>query len=293
MVHSRRQPLPHLALGLVLLVAATACAGASQHDEPATAPDAPAATPTPWEPPPTDRPLQAGFLVVDGVYNSELMAPYDIFQHTIFHTEPGIETFVVSPDGEPIVTFEGLTITPHHSFETAPPIDILVVPSAEHSMDTDLDDETMIQWVRKVGGEARLVLSLCDGAFVLAQAGLLDGQAATTFPSDVDAFAQRFPEVDVKINVSFVHDGRMITSQGGAKSYDPAMYMVDLLYGPKVAQGVGRGLIIPWPPQAGEIPSFIADPEIQRLRQIRRDEVEGHVPPTTTEDAPRAEEPPL
>src|SRR6185295_8087920 len=61
---------------------------------------------------PRDRPLSAGFLVVDGVYNSELAAPYDVLQHTVFHTKPGIEVFTVSPDGQPLTTFEGIRIAP-------------------------------------------------------------------------------------------------------------------------------------------------------------------------------------
>ena len=65
---------------------------------------------------PTDRTLRVGFLIVDGVYNSELMAPYDIFHHTVFHTEPGMEVFTVSPDGEPRDDFEGLAIEAHYSF---------------------------------------------------------------------------------------------------------------------------------------------------------------------------------
>lgn len=197
---------------------------------------------------PADRALVAGFLIVDGVYNSELMAPYDIFQHTIFHTQPGIEVFTVSPDGKAVESFEGLTIVPHHSFATAPPIDILVVPSAEHSMDSDLENVEMMEWVREVGSRADFVVSLCDGAFVLAAAGLLDGRALTTFPGDQDRFAEDFPSLDLRRGVSFVHDGPMLTSEGGAKSYDVSMHLVDHLYGEQVAQGVGRGLIIEWPP---------------------------------------------
>lgn len=210
---------------------------------------------------PADRPLRAAFLVVDGVYNSELIAPYDVLHHTVFHTDPdpGIEVFTVSPDGAAVTSFEGLRILPHHSFESAPPVDILVVPSAEHSMDTDLENEAMIEWVRKTAESARWVLSLCDGAFVLAEAGLLDGRSATTFPSDYDAFAERFPAVDLRINVSFVHDGKFLTSQGGAKSYDPAMYLVDRLYGEAVARGVGRGLLIPWPPEPQEMPGMVTE----------------------------------
>ena len=206
-----------------------------------------------------EAPLRAGFLIVDGVYNSELMAPYDILHHTPFHTKPlpGIEVFTVSPDGKPIVSFEGLTITPHHSFADHPPIDILVVPSAEHSMDTDLENETMMSWVRRVGGEARFIVSLCDGAFVFAAAGLLEGRECTTFPGDQDAFAERFPGLELQRGVSFVHDGPALTSEGGAKSYDVAMYLVDHLYGEEVARRVGRGLIIDWPPAAADMPARV------------------------------------
>jgi transcriptional regulator GlxA family with amidase domain len=211
------------------------------------------ATPAPADgdpPVPTDRPRRAAFLVVDGVYNSELMAPYDVLHHTVFHTEPdpGIEVFTVSPDGEPVTTFEGIRLLPRYSFETAPPVDILVVPSAEGSMGPDLENRRLIDWVRKTGESARYVVSLCDGAFVLAQAGLLDGHAATTFPGDYDAFAARFPQVELRINVSFVHDGKLLTSQGGARSYDVAMYLV------------GRGLLLPWPPRPHDVPTVVTAP---------------------------------
>lgn len=197
---------------------------------------------------PQDRPLRAGFLVVDGVYNTELAAPYDVLQHTAFHTKPGIEVFTVSPNGQPVTTFEGIRIAPHYSFANAPPIDILVVPSGRGSMDKDLQNQALINWVRQTAGRARHVVSLCDAAFVLAKAGLLDGVPATTFPEDYDRLVEMFPKVELRVNVSFVDAGKILTSQGGARSYDVAMYLVDKLYGQKVAQGIGQGLLIPWPP---------------------------------------------
>jgi transcriptional regulator GlxA family with amidase domain len=190
--------------------------------------------------------LRVGFLIVDGIYNSELMAPYDVFQHTIFHTQPGMEVFTVAPSTRPVRSFEGLEIVPHYTFRTAPPIDVLVVPSAEHSMSSDLEDEEMMAWVRCVGAQAEWIVSLCDGAFVLAAAGLLEGLESTTFPGDVEAYRERFPHLTVHEGVSFVHDGKAITSAGGAKSYDPAMYLCEVLYGAEVARGIGRGLVIDW-----------------------------------------------
>jgi transcriptional regulator GlxA family with amidase domain len=194
------------------------------------------------------RQLNAAFLIVDSVYNSELIAPLDVLQHTIFHDEQGINVFTVSATTEPITTFEGLKIIPDYSYEndSLPAIDILVVPSAKHSMDSDLENEQLIAFVKKSGKQASYVLSLCDGAFVLAKAGLLEMYQCTTFPGDIERFKATFPQLKVHDGVSFVHDRKMITSAGGAKSYDPALYLVELLYGKKAADGIGKGLVIDW-----------------------------------------------
>ena len=197
--------------------------------------------------PDAPKPLNVGFLIIDGVYNTELTAPFDILHHTVFHTDPGMRVFTVAPSRGVVTSFEGLRILPDHSFADAPPIDVLVVPSAEHNMDSDLEDEELLGWVRTTGRSARFVMSLCDGAFVLAAAGLLDGREATTFPSDIARLREMFGEdVEVLDGVSFVHDGPAITSVGGARSFDPALYLCELLYGAKAARGIAGGLVIDW-----------------------------------------------
>lgn len=195
-----------------------------------------------------DRVLNAAFLIVDGVYNSELIAPMDVLQHTIFHSKLGIKVFTVAPSKQPIKTFEGLRILPDYSFasDSLLSIDILIVPSAEHSMTSDLENKELINFVKASGKKALYIMSLCDGAFVLAKAGLLDTYHCTTFPGDIQKFKEAFPQLTVHEDVSFVHDTRLITSAGGAKSYDPALYLVQLLYGKTAAEGIGKGLVIDW-----------------------------------------------
>lgn len=216
---------------------------------------------------PTDRPLNTAFLIIDGVYNTELVAPFDVFEHTVHHTtpSPGMNVFTVSPDGRPITSAEGLQIVPSYGFANAPAIDILVVPSAENSRDSDLENRQLVKWVEETGQQARFVVSLCWGAFLLAEAQLLDDRSCTTFPSDYETFAKKFPDLDLKVNVSFVHDGKVLTSQGGVRSYDVAMYLVDLLYGEEVAHGIGAGLLIPWPSNTSTQPAFMSDPAFRRV----------------------------
>ncbi len=189
------------------------------------------------------------FLIMDGVYNTELTAPFDIFQHTQYRE--GIKpmnVFLVANTDELVQSFEGIRMLPDYNYitDSIPRIDILVVPSAEHHLDTDLKDSLMIAWVREVANEALYVTSHCDGAFVLAQAGLLKGVASTTFPSDIPRYQEMFPQLDVRKDVLFVHDDKFITSAGGAKSFEAALYLAEILYGPEVARRLAAGLVIDW-----------------------------------------------
>ena len=195
-----------------------------------------------------DEYIQVGILVLEGVFNSELAAPYDIFQHTIFHTklQPGMKVFTVGREKGMITTYEGLKVGVDYMLEDAPRIDVLVVPSASHNMDTDLEDSRLIEWVKKIGGKADYIVSVCDGAFVLAQAGLLDGLKCTTFPSDNDRLRRRFPQLEVLEGYTWVADGKAFTGVGGALSYDPPLALVAHIYGDEVAAKVSPGLVLKW-----------------------------------------------
>ena len=139
--------------------------------------------------------------------------------------------------------------------DSLPRIDILVVPSAEHHLDTDLENEELLDFVRRTDREAQFVTSHCDGAFVLAAAGVLDGRVSTTFPSDIDAMREKFPHLDVRKDVLLVHDGKYITSAGGAKSFEAALYLAEHLYGDSIARSLAGGLVIDW--KLGEVPHTI------------------------------------
>jgi len=189
------------------------------------------------------------FLIMDGTFNTELTAPFDIFQHTIFRKGiKAMNVFTVANTDAAITTFEGMRILPDFNYlkDALPTIDILVVPSAEHHLDSDLNDTAMLDFIRQVDKDAMFVTSHCDGAFVLAKAGVLKGKVSTTFPSDIDTMRALFPTLDIRKKVLFVHDGKYITSSGGAKSFEAALYLCEYLYGKEIAKSLAGGLVIDW-----------------------------------------------
>ncbi|MBU3025419.1 DJ-1/PfpI family protein [Zobellia galactanivorans] len=189
------------------------------------------------------------FLIMDGTFNTELTAPFDIFQHTKFRKNiKAMNTFTIANTLNPITTFEGIRLLPDFDYtkDELPPIDILVIPSAEHHLDMDLKDTVMLDFVQKTDRSALFMTSHCDGAFVLAKAGVLKGKTSTTFPSDIKAYKKMFPDLKVADSVLFVHDGKYITSAGGAKSFEAALYLCQYLYGKEVADALAKGLVIDW-----------------------------------------------
>jgi transcriptional regulator GlxA family with amidase domain len=200
------------------------------------------------------------FLIMDGTFNTELTAPYDIFQHTVFRENiKAMNVFIVANTDAPITTFEGMRILPDYNYlkDALPKIDILVVPSAEHHLDSDLEDTAMIDFVKQVDKEAIFVTSHCDGAFVLAKAGVLEDKVSTTFPSDIDKMRTMFPSLDIRKDLLFVHDGKYITSAGGAKSFEAALYVCEFLYGKEVATSLAGGLVIDW--NVAAVPHLIVE----------------------------------
>lgn len=200
------------------------------------------------------------FLIMEGTYNTELTAPFDIFQHTIFRDSiKAMNVFTVANTDKTITTFEGMRILPDFNYLTddLPQIDILVVPSAEHHLDSDLEDEAMINFVQQVDKEAQFITSHCDGAFVLAKAGLLNNSVSTTFPSDIDKMREMFPNLDIRKEVLFVHDGKYLTSAGGAKSFEAALYLCEYLYGKDIARSLAGGLVIDW--NVDDVPHIIIE----------------------------------
>jgi transcriptional regulator GlxA family with amidase domain len=192
--------------------------------------------------------LSAAFVVTDGAYDFECMVTRDIFKLATRYGVEGTRTFTIAANRDTITTFEGRRITPDYSFTTDSllEIDILVVPGSNHSMDSDLDDQRLVDFVAKAGRHAAFVLSFREGSFVLARAGLLDLHECTTFPADIEKMREAFPQLKVHENVSFVKDRHMITSAGASRSFEAALYLTQLLYGKDVAKRIADSLAIEW-----------------------------------------------
>ena len=192
----------------------------------------------------TDRatPRSVAILIFDNVEVLDFAGPFEVFSRTRLtpgaasrRSEEGapFEVFTVAPSHDPVTAVGGLKVVPPYSFPDVPPIDLLVVPGGIGTRAL-LGDADVLDWIRHVAGRAERVTSVCTGALLLAQAGLLEGRRATTHWVAYDELAALSRGVTVVRDLRVVDDG-VITSAGVASGMDMAFYVVEALFGREVA----------------------------------------------------------
>lgn len=149
---------------------------------------------------------------------------------------------VVSTGGTPVATGAGYAITPAEALEDVTgPIDTLIVAGGHGARHADAG---AVAHVRRLAGQARRVASVCTGAFVLADAGLLDGRRVTTHWAYADELAARCPAAQVDPDPIFVFDGPIRSSAGVTAGMDLALALVEEDHGPRVALTIARYLVV-------------------------------------------------
>ncbi len=174
--------------------------------------------------------------------------------------ELGIEWYehvVCTPDGGPVATSGGFTLSDASGLDQVETADTLVVPNTPSVYEpVDPKISEMLAAAHERG--TRLV-SFCSGAFPLADAGVLDGRAATTHWMYADILARRFPAIDVRPDVLYVDTGDVLTSAGTAAGIDLALHIVRLDHGAEVANAVARRMVVP-PHRDGGQAQYVSRP---------------------------------
>ena len=154
------------------------------------------------------------------------------------------EVSVLAPEAGPIVTSSGLPIVAARTIRQASgPVDTLIVAGGPGTK-AAMEDARLVSWLRRTAPRARRVASVCSGAFLLGEAGLLDGRRATTHWAVCDALQRRYPTARVEADPIFVRDGKVSTSAGVTAGMDLALELVEEDGGRDLALAVARWLVM-------------------------------------------------
>lgn len=177
------------------------------------------------EEPSPKAPLQVGILMFEGVELLDFAGPAEVF--IVAGHGDWFEVHTIAASTKPLKTMGGVTVTPSHSYKNAPKLDIVVIPGG--AMSNVRQDG--IEWIQKSSKRAKITMSVCMGAFLLAEADLLNGIEATTHHWGIDSLKRQSPKCKVVEGKRFVDSGKIITTAGVTAGIDGALHVVKRLRG--------------------------------------------------------------
>ncbi|MBM4125165.1 MAG: DJ-1/PfpI family protein [Nitrospira sp.] len=195
---------------------------------------------------------RVGVLLFPDAEVLDFCGPYEVFSVTRLdearrRMEPSpFEVCLVAEQESPVTATGGMRIVPDYSLAQCPPLDILVVPGGWGTR-KEVSNERLIAWIAERGKQVKTLASVCTGALLLGQAGLLDGRRATTHRQAIEWLRESVPTVTVEDHLRVVEDGPVVTSAGISAGIDLALRLVARYHGDAVARATARHMEYPFP----------------------------------------------
>jgi len=207
--------------------------------------------------PKTDGPLHLGIVLYPGFEPLDVFGPLEMFMNV------GVERLVVHMIAQEAGLVPSSTgaypaaiapkVQADVSLADAPPLDIIMVPGGFGTLQ-QLQNETLLVWLRERAPSTRYMTSVCSGSAILAKAGLLDGRKATSNKQLWSFLTAQGPAVDWQKSARWVEDGTLITSSGVSAGIDMALALIAKLYGMETAEAIANGTEYEWHRDPAEDP---------------------------------------
>jgi putative intracellular protease/amidase len=206
--------------------------------------------------------LNVAILIFDGVQIIDYTGPYEVLGSWSRR-----KVFTVAEKPDVVTTNMGMKVVPNYSFENHPKIDVLVIPGGGNStpgangrgVGKQLTNETVIKWIQDNARDAKYVLSVCNGAFLIAKAGLLENLEATTTAGMITDLKTFAPTVKLVYDHRFVDNGKIITTAGLSSGIDGALHLVEKLDGKGWAKNIALSIEYNWQPDSDYTRASLAD----------------------------------
>jgi transcriptional regulator GlxA family with amidase domain len=184
--------------------------------------------------------VNVGVALFDGAEELDWAGPWEVLAAWAEQwPDDGVHVFTLAREDRPVTCAKGLRVLPDETWETAPPLDVLVYPGGRGTR-RELQDEAVLDWIRGLAAGETVVASVCTGSLVLAAAGLLDGKPATTHWGSLEVLPTLGHEIEVRPDDRFVDNGSILTAAGVSAGIDMALHLVARLHSTERAREVRR-----------------------------------------------------
>ena len=196
--------------------------------------------------------MNVGILIFDEVELLDMAGPYEVFttaarvhgRSATAGTPPLFQVFTLARERQPVRARAGLRLQPDFTLQDHPPLDCALVPGGV--VDAELGQAALMDWIASQARTAGLLASVCTGAMLLAQAGVLDGREATTHWEDLEALRSLRPGLRVLEGRRWVDSGRIVSSAGISAGIDMSLHLVQRLHSRELALRTARQMEFDW-----------------------------------------------
>ncbi len=183
--------------------------------------------------------INIAIYVYEGAEVLDVAGPFEVFATAArlagtSGESSSLNPFLIGQTGKQVGLRGGFRVMPDFGFSSHPSPGVLLVPGGDHS--AEQKKKEVANWIKQQNSVARLTVSVCTGAFLLAEAGLLQGLRATTHHEDLQTFAAQFPAVAVEADQRWVDEGRILTSAGISAGIDMSLHIVERLAGSRLSR---------------------------------------------------------
>ena len=184
--------------------------------------------------------MNIGVALFDGAEELDWAGPWEVLAAWSEQwPDDGVHVFTLAREDRPVTCAKGLRVLPDETWESAPPVDVLVYPGGRGTR-RELQDEAVLDWIRGLTSGETVVASVCTGSLVLAAAGLLDGKPATTHWGSLEVLPTLGRDIEVRPDDRFVDNGNVLTAAGVSAGIDMALHLVARLHSTERAREVRR-----------------------------------------------------
>ena len=191
-----------------------------------------------------------GILIFDDVEVLDFCGPFEVFSTARpagTHSDDAalFRSITIAEEDRVITCRGGLLVQPHYTIENVPPLDILLVPGGQGTRRERLN-QRLLDWISEQDRHTELTTSVCTGAFLLAERGLLDQRRATTHWGSVEWMQANYPNITMLNDQRVVDEGHIITSAGVSAGIDMSLHIVARLHSMETAKWTARRMEYDW-----------------------------------------------
>ena len=189
---------------------------------------------------PENSKIRVGILIYEGVYFLDFAGPLEVFFDTELEDgSKGFEVFLVAPEDKCVKAHTGTVISPDYNIDNCPPLDILVVPGGNLNLANQ--NPKVSDFILKTEKQCQIMMSVCTGAFILAEIGLLNGLEATTWYGAKKNLQKKYPEIKIS-DRRYTDNGKIITTAGISAGIDGSFYVVNRIFGEAIMKKTAKYL---------------------------------------------------